>query len=292
MRSLIAALLLTTTATPALAAVAPDDREERRGAAAERVREARAERAEQREQREQRQERRAEQREERRERTAERVRSVRNDAAGENGLLTEPRRSADQRQQVREQRQERRADRVRAADVTRPVTADSVAGWRARERQRRDRPVISTDRSPVTARSLPTARTQRVARDGIGGQVADRLQRSGVAAALASPEFAQRWRENWRRDNRHDWRRHRDQNRSLFRFGYYHDPFGYSYRRFGLGYQLYPSYYGSRYWLNDPWQYRLPYVGGSYRWVRYWDDALLVDLRTGRVVDVLYDFFW
>ena len=51
-------------------------------------------------------------------------------------------------------------------------------------------------------------------------------------------------------------------------------------------------YYGSSYWLNDPWQYRLPPAYGPYRWVRYWDDALLVNIYTGEVVDVIHNFFW
>lgn len=284
MRILIAALLLTTAATPALAA--PDNRDgrdSRRTELLERLAGARQERAER--------------REERREQTVERVRSVRNEAAGDNGVLRQGQRSEDagaaritraERQPLsREQRQQRRADRVRPG-----AAPDSVAGWRAGERRRGDRPVLTTGPAPVVQRSVSQPPVRVVPRGGIQGQVANSLQRSGVAAALANPEFARRWREDWRRDDRHDWRRYRDQNRSLFRFGYYHDPYGYSYRRFGLGYQMVPSYYGSRYWLNDPWQYRLPYAGGSYRWVRYWDDAVLVDLRTGRVVDVIYDFFW
>jgi hypothetical protein len=28
------------------------------------------------------------------------------------------------------------------------------------------------------------------------------------------------------------------------------------------------------------------------RWIRYYDDALLVDIRDGYVVDVIHDFFW
>ncbi|QDK32389.1 hypothetical protein DM450_06240 [Sphingomonas sp. IC081] len=51
-------------------------------------------------------------------------------------------------------------------------------------------------------------------------------------------------------------------------------------------------FYGSSYWLDDPWMYRLPPVYGPYRWVRYYDDVLLVDTYTGEVVDVIYDFFW
>ena len=31
---------------------------------------------------------------------------------------------------------------------------------------------------------------------------------------------------------------------------------------------------------------------GPYRWVRYYDDVLLVDIYSGEVVDVIYDFFW
>ena len=51
-------------------------------------------------------------------------------------------------------------------------------------------------------------------------------------------------------------------------------------------------FFGSRYWINDPWRYRLPEVYGPYRWVRYYDDVLLVDIYSGEVVDVIYDFFW
>jgi len=27
-------------------------------------------------------------------------------------------------------------------------------------------------------------------------------------------------------------------------------------------------------------------------WVRYWDDAVLVDTFTGEVIDVIHNFFW
>jgi Ni/Co efflux regulator RcnB len=55
---------------------------------------------------------------------------------------------------------------------------------------------------------------------------------------------------------------------------------------------LWPGFYGNQYWINDPWQYRLPSAYGPYRWIRYYDDALLVDLRTGEVVDVINGVFW
>jgi Ni/Co efflux regulator RcnB len=38
--------------------------------------------------------------------------------------------------------------------------------------------------------------------------------------------------------------------------------------------------------------YRLPFAPPGYRWIRYYDDALLIDTWDGQVVDVIYDFFW
>jgi len=101
-----------------------------------------------------------------------------------------------------------------------------------------------------------------------------------------------RWSGDWRRDNRYDWRTYRNRYSSLFRLGRYYDPYGWNYRRFSIGFTLGSSYYGSNNWLNDPWQYRLPPAYGPYRWVRYYDDALLVNIYTGQVVDVIYSFFW
>ena len=100
------------------------------------------------------------------------------------------------------------------------------------------------------------------------------------------------WTSNWRTDNRYDWRRYRDRHHSIFHIGFYYDPFGYSYNRFNIGSFLYPSYYQSNYWINDPWQYRLPPAYGPYRWIRYHNDALMIDTWTGEVVDVIYGFFW
>jgi len=101
-----------------------------------------------------------------------------------------------------------------------------------------------------------------------------------------------RWSGDWRHDHRYDWHSHRSRYGSLYRLGRYYDPYGWGYRRFSIGFNLWPSYYGSNFWMNDPWQYRLPPAYGPYRWVRYFDDALLVNIYTGQVVDVVYNFFW
>ena len=102
------------------------------------------------------------------------------------------------------------------------------------------------------------------------------------------------WNRDWRRDQRYDWQRYRYANRSLYRARPYYAPYGwsYGYRRFSIGFSLSSVLFNQRYWIDDPYAYRLPAAYEPYRWVRYYDDVLLVDLRSGQVVDVIHDFFW
>ena len=102
------------------------------------------------------------------------------------------------------------------------------------------------------------------------------------------------WNRDWRRDRRFDWQGYRASNRFAFHADRYYAPYGwnYGYRRFSIGFSLSNVLFDQQYWIDDPFAYRLPPVDGPYRWVRYYDDVLLVDLRTGQVVDAIYDFFW
>jgi len=101
-----------------------------------------------------------------------------------------------------------------------------------------------------------------------------------------------RWDANrWRNDHRYDWRDWRDNHRDLFHRRYY-GPRGYHYRSVYAGFFLEPFFYGSSYWLDDPFDYRLPPVEWPLRWVHYYNDALLVDVTTGEVVDVIPNFFF
>ncbi|WP_116090841.1 RcnB family protein [Sphingomonas crusticola] len=97
---------------------------------------------------------------------------------------------------------------------------------------------------------------------------------------------------NWRNDHRYDWRGWRNTHRDIFRRGHYNAPYGYGYRSVYRGFFLEPFFYASNYWLSDPYEYRLPPVEWPYRWVRYYDDALLVDTTTGEVADVIQGFFY
>ena len=51
-------------------------------------------------------------------------------------------------------------------------------------------------------------------------------------------------------------------------------------------------FWGQRYWV-DPYDYYLPEPRyGFQRWIRYGNDVLLIDTRTGRVLVVYDNFFW
>lgn len=102
------------------------------------------------------------------------------------------------------------------------------------------------------------------------------------------------WNNGWRNDRRYDWRGWRDTHRDAFRAGRYRAPYGYGggYRRWGVGVRIDPIFFGQDYWIGNPGYYRLPPAYGSYRWVRYYNDALLVDVYTGTVIDEIPNFFW
>lgn len=101
------------------------------------------------------------------------------------------------------------------------------------------------------------------------------------------------WNKDWRNDRRYDWRGYRTQYRYIYSPGRYYAPISnYYYRPMLVGNYLDTGFYGNRYWLNDPWEYRLPAAHGPYRWIRYFDDALLVNIHNGMVVDTIRNFFW
>ena len=160
-----------------------------------------------------------------------------------------------------------------------PGAGDSVENWRREHRE--------ALREPERVLRVPLQPRVRPPREARPDRPAPLPATAGVASHRTP-----RWTSGWRGDRRYDWRRHRDRHRSLFRIGLYFDPFGWNYRRFDRGWRLWPSYYSRSYWLEDPYMYRLPYAPHPYRWIRYWDDALLVNMYTGQVVDVERNFFW
>ena len=174
----------------------------------------------------------------------------------------------------------------RSVGIDQAATAQTVEQPRKLEGQRIQR--VDRVRRRTNDNLVDGIRT--VARD----HEADRTATSGrtsMESHIRTPD-GHRWSSDWRRDHRYNWRLYRNTHRSLFRIGRYYDPYNWGYRRFNIGFSIGSGYYGSNYWLDDPWMYRLPPAYGPYRWVRYYDDALLVNIYTGQVVDVIYSFFW
>jgi hypothetical protein len=101
------------------------------------------------------------------------------------------------------------------------------------------------------------------------------------------------WNRGWRNDRRYDWNGWRRGNRNRFHLSPYYSPYrNWNYNRFSIGFFLEPLFFHQRYWIGDPWQYRLPPAAYGTQWVRYYNDVLLVDVYTGEVLDVIYNFFW
>lgn len=179
----------------------------------------------------------------------------------------------DDRQDFRQERREDRRDLVQGR-----VTPDQY-----RQDRRDDRRDFRTERRDDRRDYNRDARRNDWNRGGTWNRGGD-WNRGGQ----------QRWNREWRNDRRYDWQGWRGSNRYAYRLPRYYPPRGYNYgyQRFGIGITLGSILFQQNYWINDPWDYRLPPAYGPYRWVRYYNDALLVDIDTGEVVDVIYDIFW
>ncbi|KQM65453.1 MULTISPECIES: RcnB family protein [unclassified Sphingomonas] len=89
---------------------------------------------------------------------------------------------------------------------------------------------------------------------------------------------------------RNDWRTYREGHRNVYARGNWNAPFRYQTFRPGLA--IGRPYYAQRYWIADTGRYRLPPARVNQRWVRHYNDVVLVDYRRGRVIDVIRNFYW
>lgn len=95
-----------------------------------------------------------------------------------------------------------------------------------------------------------------------------------------------------RQERREDWRDYRRSHPDIYRGPAYAGPSrNWRYRPVNVGYRFEPVYYGQRYWIDAD-RYRLPRPVATQRWVRYGNDVVLVNVRTGRVVAVNNGFFY
>jgi Ni/Co efflux regulator RcnB len=101
-------------------------------------------------------------------------------------------------------------------------------------------------------------------------------------------------RQELRRD-RHDKRQDRRYDSRNMRRSHsaYVAPYrNWSYRPVTVGYRLQPSFYGSRYYISDYGMYNLRAPSRWQQWIRYGNDLLLVNTRTGRVLEVVHYRGW
>ena len=96
---------------------------------------------------------------------------------------------------------------------------------------------------------------------------------------------------------RQDWNIWRNDHRDFRPSRRYHAPSyrrpqGWYYRRWSFGDFLPSLFWSSQYWINSYSLYDLPPPPPGAVWVRYGDDAVLIDRFTGEVIDVVYGFFY
>lgn len=82
------------------------------------------------------------------------------------------------------------------------------------------------------------------------------------------------------------------QERFEWRGGHWRGPPGWYYRTWYYGQILPWGWFDEGYWISDYWFYDLPVPPYGYEWVRNGPDALLVDLRSGMIVEVVPGIFY
>lgn len=152
----------------------------------------------------------------------------------------------------------------------------TAANAQSRQELRRDRQDIREEQRELN----------RAYRSGNPNRI--REERRDVREARR--EFREDLQDRNRRWGDNDWRDYRGRNRAIYARGNWRAPFRYN--RFSAGVRIAPTYWGSRYVISDPWRYRLPPAGRYQRWVRHYDDVLLVDTRRGVVVRAIPGFYF
>lgn len=108
------------------------------------------------------------------------------------------------------------------------------------------------------------------------------------ATAMAAPPAHPAQRSHYD-DQRHARWDHGREVRDYNRAHPWRAPF--RYHRFANGERIQPRYYSRAYVIADYGRFRWARPGAHQMWVRHYDDALLVNTRTGRVVRVMYNVF-
>jgi Ni/Co efflux regulator RcnB len=111
----------------------------------------------------------------------------------------------------------------------------------------------------------------------------------GLMAATAIPGVASAQMRHDRQEVRQDRRDLRHDRRELRRdrVAYVAPYRNWRYRTISPGFQLQTSFFAPRYYVTDYGAYNLRAPNRWQRWIRYGDDLVLVNTRTGRVIQVI-----
>ena len=302
-KAIIAILLGATMATPVVA----QDRAERARERYERQGERNQQRSEQRQVRQEQRQQRVEQRQPRVEQRQPRVeqREVRREQPA--GVFGQTVRDATRNREAWQQRSDR-SDRSENREGWQRGDRSGTSDERFVRRQQRERDrAVRGDRETFRDHVRETREASERSADGVIPRYRRQAERNQERYERGLREDRRDWRQdrradrrdhrrwdrNWRNDRRYDWRDYRYSNRDLYRWGRYHSPYrNHRYSRISIGFSLGSLFYSDRYWINDPWQYRLPQAYPGTRWSRYYYEVMLVYMYTGEVIDLIYDFFW
>jgi Ni/Co efflux regulator RcnB len=118
-------------------------------------------------------------------------------------------------------------------------------------------------------------------------QQGHRYDWNGYQPGHRPPEW-QQYRQNF---NPRPYQFNRDAERR-YRWQPYMQPRGWYYQRWVFGQVLPLLFWGRDYWLDNYWQFGLMDPPYGYVWVRYGNDALLVDVESGQILSVMYGVFY
>jgi Ni/Co efflux regulator RcnB len=77
-----------------------------------------------------------------------------------------------------------------------------------------------------------------------------------------------------------------------YRANIYRRPPGWVYRHWVYGEFLPSLFFAQTYWITNWWVYGLDRPPQGCEWIRYGNDALLVDVLTGEILQVVYDLYY
>ncbi|MEJ0028780.1 MAG: RcnB family protein [Rhizomicrobium sp.] len=149
-------------------------------------------------------------------------------------------------------------------------------------------PAARTPAARTPAARTPATRTPAGRTPGGGAHGA--TNGGGHGGATVFGTRPSNWNQYPRTFNRGTYQRNLTAPRQ-FHWQTYNRPSGWYYRRWVFG-QVFPTIFRAQnYWLTDYWMFNLPVPPYGYVWVRYDDDAVLIDKQTGVVLQVVYGLF-